>query len=70
VGIASTASISLYLMGTDTTATHNTIEHQLVQLGGLALVVTSVSAGVGFTAQAASNLRLTGTFKARYVRTN
>jgi hypothetical protein len=65
--ISAGSNVEIYLMGTDSTATHNTIEHQLLPLGGLSLQVISVSAGVGFTAQAASPLRLTGTFQARYV---
>ena len=65
--ISGTSKVEIYLMGTDSTATHNTIEHQLLPLGGLSLSPISVTAGVGFTAQAASLLRLTGTFQARYV---
>jgi hypothetical protein len=65
--IGAASKVELYLMGTDSTANHNTIEHQLLPLGGLSLQVISISAGVGFTAQAASLLRLTSTFQARYV---
>lgn len=65
--IGASSKVEVYLMGTDSTATHNTVEHQLLPLGGLSLQVISVTAGVGFTAQAASLLRLTGTFQARYV---
>lgn len=65
--ISATSKIELYLMGTDSTATHNAIEHQMLPLGGLSLTAISVTAGTGFTAQAMSNLRLTGTFTARFV---
>ena len=65
--IGAASKVEVYLMGTDSTATHNAVEHQLLPLGGLSLQVISVTAGVGFTAQAASNLRLTGTFQSRYV---
>ena len=65
--ISATSKVEVYLMGTDSTATHNAIEHQMLPLGGLSLSVTSVTAGVGFTAQAMSLLRLTGTFTARWV---
>lgn len=65
--IGATSKVEIYLMGTDSTATHNTIEHQMLPLGGLSLSPISVTAGVGFTAQAMSLLRLTGTFTARYV---
>jgi len=65
--ISATSKVEIYLMGTDSTATHNAYEHQLLPLGGLSLQVISITASVGFTAQAISNLRLDGTFVARYV---
>ena len=65
--IGGTSKVEVYLMGTDSTATHSSIEHQMVPLGGLSIQVISVTAGVGFIAQMMSNLRLTGTFQARYV---
>jgi hypothetical protein len=65
--ISSGSKVEVYLMGVDSTATHNAIEHQLLPLGGLSIQVVSITASTGFTAQAASNLRLTGTFQARYV---
>ena len=65
--ISAGSKVEVYLMGTDSTATHNSIEHQMIPLGGLSIQVISVTAGVGFTAQMMSNLRLTGTFQARYV---
>lgn len=65
--ISGTSKVEIYLMGTDSTATHNATEHQMLPLGGLSLTPISVTAGVGFTAQAMSLLRLTGTFQARYV---
>lgn len=65
--ISASSKVEIYLMGTDSTIDHNATEHQLLPLGGLALLCIAVNAGVGFTAQAASLLRLTGTFVARYV---
>lgn len=65
--ISATTKVDIYLMGSDSTATHNSYEHAIVELGGLALNCISVTAGVGFRAQAATTLRLTGTFTARYV---
>ena len=65
--IGATSKVEVYLMGTDSTATHNAVEHQMLPLGGLSLQVISVTAATGFTAQAMSALRLTGTFQARYV---
>lgn len=65
--IGATSKVEIYLMGTDSTATHNAVEHQMLPLGGLSLTPISVTAATGFTAQAMSLLRLTGTFQARYV---
>ena len=65
--ISGTSKVEIYLMGTDSTAEHNSFEHSILPLGGLSLSCISVTAGSGFTGQAASTLRLTGTFKARYV---
>jgi hypothetical protein len=64
--ISPTSKVEVFLMGTDSTADHNSYEHQLLPLGGLSLQVIAIDAS-GFTAQAASMLRLTGTFQARFV---
>jgi hypothetical protein len=64
--IGAGSKVEIYLMGTDSTATHNTYEHALLPLD-LALSCVAVTAGTGFVAQAASSQRLTGTFQARYV---
>lgn len=69
-GISAGSKVEIYMMGTDSTPGalgHNAYEHSIVALGGFALSCISVSSGSGFTAQAASLLKLTGTFKARYV---
>lgn len=65
-GITATSKVEIYLMGTDSTASHTAFEHSILPLD-LALSCIVRSAGVGFTAQAATTLRLTGTFQARYV---
>lgn len=65
-GISATSKVEIYLMGTDSTATHNAYEHAILPLD-LALSCISVTAGTGFTAQAATTQRLTGTFTARFV---
>ena len=65
-GITATSKVEIYLMGTDSTATHNSYEHSILPLD-LALSCIARNAGVGFTAQAATTLRLTGTISARYV---
>lgn len=62
--ISSTSGVEAYLMGLDTTASHNAYEHAIapIQLSCIAIV-----AGTGFTIQGASQHRLTGTFKVRWV---
>jgi hypothetical protein len=67
ITISATSKVEIYLMGTDSTATHNSYEHQILSLGGVSLSCIAITAGVGFTAQAASLHRLTGTIAARYV---
>jgi hypothetical protein len=64
--ISSGSKVEVYMMGTDSTATHNSYEHAILPLD-LALSCTAISAGTGFTAQAATTQRLTGTVQARYV---
>lgn len=65
--IGASSNIEIYLMGLDSTADHNAYEHAIVRLGGFEVTPISRTAGVGFTAQAASQLRLTGQFQGRYV---
>jgi len=65
--ISGTSKVEIYIMGTDSTATHNAYEHAILALGSLQLTPIAVTAGVGFTAQAATMLRLNGTITARYV---
>lgn len=67
--INSGSNVEIYMMGKDSTATHNAYEHSLLPLE-LALSCISVTATTGFVAQAASRLRLTGTFTAHYVWTD
>jgi hypothetical protein len=62
--ISATSGVEAYLMGIDTTATHNAVEHSLVPIN---LSCISITAGTGFTIQGASEWRLTGTFKVRWV---
>lgn len=64
--ITTASRVELYMMGTDSTATHNAYEHALLPLD-LALSVTTITNAVSFVAQAATTLRLTGTIAARYV---
>jgi hypothetical protein len=65
--IGAASKVEIYLMGTDSTATHNAYEHAILPLLGLSLTPITVTAGTGFTAQAASMARLTGTIQARFV---
>ena len=66
--ISATSKVEIYMMGTDSTVTHNATEHSLLpMLAPMSLSCISVTAGVGFTAQMATQLRLTGTVQARYV---
>jgi hypothetical protein len=64
--IGSGSKVEIYMMGTDSTATHNAYEHAILPLD-LALSCTSITVGTGFTAQAATTQRLTGTIQARFV---
>lgn len=59
--------IEVYLCGLDSTADHNAYEHGIVGLGPAQLTAISRTAGVGFTAQMATQLRLTGLMTGRYV---
>lgn len=63
-GISNTSGVEAYLMGLDTTADHNAVEHSIVPLR---LSCTAITAGTGFTIQGSSDWRLTGTFKVRWV---
>lgn len=64
--IGAGSKVEIYMMGTDSTATHNAYEHAILPLD-LALSCTAITAGTGFTAQAATTQRLTGTIQARFV---
>lgn len=64
--IGSGSKVEVYMMGTDSTAGHNAYEHAILPLD-LALSCVAIAAGTGFTGQAATTQRLTGTFQARFV---
>jgi hypothetical protein len=66
--IGASSNIEIYLSGLDSTASYNAYEHGLLMmLAPMQLTPISRTAGVGFTAQAATQLRINGTVKARYV---
>lgn len=62
-GIQSTDSVQVWLMGENTINNHNVMEHLITPIK---FRITSVTAGVGFTIQATSPYRLTGTYKIRW----
>lgn len=63
-GITTANYVEAFMMGADTTATHNAIEHQLVPMR---LSCTNIVNGTGFDIIASSDFRLTGTFSVRWV---
>jgi len=62
--ISVTSGVEAYMMGLDTTATHNGYEHAIAPIK---LSCTAISPGAGFTIQGSSEWRLTGTFAVRWV---
>lgn len=66
--IGAVSEIEIYLSGLDSTVNHNAYEHSLFgAMAPMQLTPISRTAGVGLTAQMATQLRLTGLVKARYV---
>lgn len=63
-GLVATDHVEAFMMGTDSTATHNAYEHMVAPIR---LSVTSITAGSGFTITGVTDYRLTGTFKIHYV---
>lgn len=66
--VGASPDIEIYLSGLLSTADHNAYEHGIIALGGVQLTPISSTNGVGFTGQMATQLRLTGLVKARYVQ--
>jgi len=62
--ILGTSGVEAYMMGLDTTATHNAVEHAIAPIK---LSCTAIVPGTGFTIQGISEWRLTGTFVVRWV---
>lgn len=65
-GFTTSSRLELYLDGTLGTATHNSYEHSIIELGGFSMTVISKATDT-FTVQAATLLRLTGTIAARFI---
>jgi len=63
-GILSGSHVEAWIQGTDSTATHNAVEHETVPL---VVRITSLVAGTGFTIRASGEWRLTGTFTVHWV---
>ena len=65
-GLASftnTDNVEVWLMGSDSTSDHNQMEHAIAPIK---FKITNPISGVGFTINATSEYRLTGTYKVRY----
>lgn len=65
-GIVATDNVEVFMMGADSTTDHNAYEHMVAPLE-VHLDASAVVAGTGFTITAITRLRLTGTFKVRWV---
>jgi hypothetical protein len=64
-GILAGSPIRVWIQG-ESSADHNAYEHSRILAGRVGLAVESVSAGVGFTIVAASELQLTGQVSVRW----
>ena len=64
-GIVAGSQVQAFLMGNDSTATHNTDEHKILA-NYINFAVDTIVAGVGFTINAITELRLTGTMVLRW----
>lgn len=63
-GIGAAAAPDAFMLGSDSTADHNDYEHMITPIR---LTVSGVTAGTGFTINAAClDLRLSGTFAVRW----
>ena len=62
--ITADSSVEAFMMGSDNTASHNTTEHEFIDLN---LTVENIVPGTGFDIVATSTERLDGDFKIRYV---
>ena len=64
-GIVAGSQVQAFLMGNDSTATHNADEHKILS-NYINFAVDTIVAGVGFTINAITELRLTGTMVLRW----
>lgn len=63
-GIVAGSHVECFLQGTDTTATHNAVEHSMVPI---TIRPNLITVATGFSGIAISAIRLTGTFTYRWV---
>ena len=64
--ISATSSTAAFLQGTDSTADHSDFQHKMAVLA-MSFVCDKIVAGTGFTINAFSQWKLTGTFTVRWV---
>jgi hypothetical protein len=63
---SATSKVEIFMMGTDSTASHTAYEHAIIPLDAYMSCI-SITTGTGFVAQMVTTQRLTGTFAARFV---
>jgi len=64
--IAAGSNVQLWIAGSDSTASHTAYEHKVILAKEVTLCADTLVAGVGFTATAITNLRLSGLVAFRY----
>ena len=64
--IGANAYADAFFMAGDSTADHNAYEHRMAPMA-VALSIGDIVAGTGFSIHAMTQLRLSGTFKVRWV---
>lgn len=64
VDFLATDNVSVWIMGSDSTADHNAYEHAIAPIE---CSMSNPVSGVGFTIDLTSNIRLDGDFKVRFV---
>ena len=65
-GMSATSKIEIFIEGTETSASHNSYEHSMVELAGFSMK-TLAKRTDEFDAMAMTTLRLTGIINARFV---
>jgi hypothetical protein len=65
-GISIGSAVEAWFMGNDYTGSHNSYEHSILPMA-VALSVTSITPGIGFTITAVTQLRMTGLIMCRWI---